>query len=76
MQSAAGSTTWRLGAGKQLYACRNADAQYFQEMSFLTRREQTLVAAVLLAFVVGLGIKHVRETKAAGSALATEQITH
>lgn len=45
-------------------------------MSFLTRREQTLVAAVLIAFVAGLGIKHLRETKAAGSALATEQTTH
>ncbi len=45
-------------------------------MSFLTRREQTLVAAVLIAFVAGLGIKHLRETKAAGTALATEQTTH
>lgn len=35
-----------------------------------------LVAAVLVAFVVGLGIKHLRETKAAGSVLAAEQSTH
>jgi hypothetical protein len=30
-------------------------------MAFLTRREQTLVAFVLLAFLAGLGTKHWRD---------------
>ncbi|CAN5602166.1 hypothetical protein BH09VER1_BH09VER1_20760 [soil metagenome] len=48
----------------------------FKGMSFLTRREQTLVVFVLLAFAFGVGIKHWRETKAASSVLAAEQATH
>jgi hypothetical protein len=33
-------------------------------MAFLTRREQTLVAFVLLAFLLGFGTKQWRETHA------------
>ena len=32
-------------------------------MPWLTRREQTLLAAVLLAFLSGLGIKQWRQTR-------------
>lgn len=44
----------------------------FKAMALLTRREQTLVAFVLIAFGLGLGIKHWREMKPASETLAAQ----
>ena len=44
-----------------LHTCRNGRARYFGVMFSLTRREQLLVAFVLLAFCAGLGVKHWRD---------------
>jgi hypothetical protein len=41
-------------------------------MAFLTRREQTLVAFVLLAFLAGLGTKHWRDLHALSPIAAGE----
>jgi hypothetical protein len=43
-------------------------------MSSLTRREQLLVAFVLLAFCAGVGVKHWRETRALNALQAGVQI--
>ena len=48
----------------QVGACENPDARYFCGMPMLTRREQLLVAFVVLAFCVGLGVKQWREAQA------------
>lgn len=59
--------------GSVLLACRRPLRRYFSLMAFLTRREQTLVAFVLLAFLLGFGTKQWRETHAvAPVALETE----
>ena len=50
--------------GDSLSTCRNGHARYPYRMSSLTRREQLLVTFVLLAFCAGLGIKHLRESRA------------
>jgi hypothetical protein len=47
-----------------LHTCRNDRARYFCLMFSLTRREQLLVAFVLLAFCAGLGVKHWRDVHA------------
>ena len=39
----------------------------------LTRQERRLVAFVLAAFLAGLGIKHWRDTRATGAAVAEVQ---
>lgn len=41
-------------------------------MAFLTRREQTLVAFVLGAFLVGFGTKQVRDTRSLAPIINTE----
>ena len=43
-------------------------------MSFLTRREQLLVAFVLLAFCAGVGVKHWRESRALAPLQAGVQV--
>ena len=45
-------------------------------MAFLTRREQTLVAFVLLAFLVGLGTKHWRDSRALAPILSVEESSY
>lgn len=57
-------------------ACTNLRRRYFLNMAFLTRREQTLVAFVLLAFLVGLGTKHWRESRALAPIAFLEESSH
>ena len=65
MQSAAISTMSRREDGRVLLCtCRNGEPRYFYTMSSLTRREQLLVAFVLLAFCAGVGVKQWREARA------------
>ncbi len=56
-----------------LHTCSGEPARYCFLMFWLTRREQALVAFVLLAFLAGLGVKHWRDAQPPGKWQKFEQ---